>query len=229
MGSNSSLTRNEKIKNLATRVEELEVSTRTRRCFEKRNISRVYNLCETTEAEILKTGGFGRKTLNEIKEVLGCLGLQLGMRFDGETYDQFKEYLATGKLPEVPADPDSEAAADALVSDPPATKPGKYSSLLKAAHAWAIQKRMELEGERQELNVLLSAIQNGLSVSITDKTSASLRRFMEAHGQNLTVGIISKRISDLYEKLERVDSVTRRRKDGSAFDHVIKAMLLLEE
>lgn len=69
--------------NLYRSVEELELSVRSANCLKNANILKIYQLVTKTEAEMLKTKNFGRKSLNEIKEVLGDMGLSLGMKLDG--------------------------------------------------------------------------------------------------------------------------------------------------
>jgi DNA-directed RNA polymerase subunit alpha len=66
--------------NLFKRVEELELSVRSANCLQNAGIEYIYQLVERTEAEMLKTKNFGRKSLNEIKEILAELGLSLGMK-----------------------------------------------------------------------------------------------------------------------------------------------------
>jgi DNA-directed RNA polymerase subunit alpha len=76
----------EKIKfneNLYKSVEELELSVRSANCLKNANIVKIYQLVSKTEAEMLKTKNFGRKSLNEIKEVLGEMDLSLGMKLEG--------------------------------------------------------------------------------------------------------------------------------------------------
>jgi DNA-directed RNA polymerase subunit alpha len=75
----SPLIRNE---NLDRSVEELELSVRSYNCLKNANIQTIRQLVEKTEADMLKTKNFGRKSLNEIKEILGLMGLSLGMKFD---------------------------------------------------------------------------------------------------------------------------------------------------
>lgn len=65
-------------------VEELELSVRSYNCLKNANIQTIRDLVQKTEAEMLRTKNFGRKSLNEIKEILGRLGLQFGMRFDSQ-------------------------------------------------------------------------------------------------------------------------------------------------
>ncbi len=69
--------------NLYRSVEELELSVRSANCLKNADINKIYQLVSKTEAEMLKTKNFGRKSLNEIKEVLGEMGLSLGMKLDG--------------------------------------------------------------------------------------------------------------------------------------------------
>jgi len=69
--------------NLYRSVEELELSVRSANCLKNADINKIYQLVSKTEAEMLKTKNFGRKSLNEIKEVLTEMGLSLGMKLDG--------------------------------------------------------------------------------------------------------------------------------------------------
>jgi hypothetical protein len=66
-----------------TRVDELELSVRTANCLRNDNIAYVGDLVQKTEAEMLRTPNFGRKSLNEIKEVLAQMGLHLGSEVPG--------------------------------------------------------------------------------------------------------------------------------------------------
>jgi DNA-directed RNA polymerase subunit alpha len=68
--------------NLDKSVEELELSVRSYNCLKNANIRTIRELVGKTEAEMLKTKNFGRKSLNEIKEILTSMGLSLGMRLD---------------------------------------------------------------------------------------------------------------------------------------------------
>jgi DNA-directed RNA polymerase subunit alpha len=63
-------------------VEELELSVRSYNCLKNANIQTIGDLVQKTEAEMLRTKNFGRKSLNEIKEILGGLGLSFGMKYD---------------------------------------------------------------------------------------------------------------------------------------------------
>jgi DNA-directed RNA polymerase subunit alpha len=69
--------------NLYRSVEELELSVRSANCLKNAEINKIYQLVQKTESEMLKTKNFGRKSLNEIKEVLSEMGLSLGMKLDG--------------------------------------------------------------------------------------------------------------------------------------------------
>lgn len=69
--------------NLYRSVEELELSVRSANCLKNANILKIFQLVQKTENEMLKTKNFGRKSLNEIKEVLSEMGLSLGMKLDG--------------------------------------------------------------------------------------------------------------------------------------------------
>jgi DNA-directed RNA polymerase subunit alpha len=64
-------------------VDELELSVRSANCLENANIKYLGDLVQRTEAEMLKTKNFGRKSLKEIKDILAEMGLGLGMRIDG--------------------------------------------------------------------------------------------------------------------------------------------------
>jgi DNA-directed RNA polymerase subunit alpha len=66
-------------RNLLRKVEELELSVRSANCLKNENILYIGDLVQKTEGEMLKTPNFGRKSLNEIKEVLSQMGLAFGM------------------------------------------------------------------------------------------------------------------------------------------------------
>jgi DNA-directed RNA polymerase subunit alpha len=68
--------------NLFRSVDELELSVRSANCLQNANIRYIGELVQKTEAEMLKTKNFGRKSLNEIKEVLGSMGLSLGIALE---------------------------------------------------------------------------------------------------------------------------------------------------
>ncbi|HEY2941528.1 MAG TPA: DNA-directed RNA polymerase subunit alpha [Vicinamibacteria bacterium] len=63
-------------------VDEMELSVRSYNCLKNANIRTIGELVQKTEAEMLKTKNFGRKSLNEIKEILAGMGLSLGMKLD---------------------------------------------------------------------------------------------------------------------------------------------------
>jgi DNA-directed RNA polymerase subunit alpha len=69
-------------RNLLRKVDELELSVRSANCLKNDNIIYIGDLVQKTEAEMLRTPNFGRKSLNEIKEVLTQMGLHLGMEIE---------------------------------------------------------------------------------------------------------------------------------------------------
>jgi DNA-directed RNA polymerase subunit alpha len=79
-GEKASPTLNE---HLFRSVDDLELSVRSANCLKNANIRYIGELVQKTEAEMLKTKNFGRKSLNEIKDILGEMGLSLGMKLDG--------------------------------------------------------------------------------------------------------------------------------------------------
>jgi DNA-directed RNA polymerase subunit alpha len=64
-------------------VEELELSVRAANCLQNADIKYIGELVQRTEAEMLKTKNFGRKSLNEIKEMLADMGLAFGLKLEG--------------------------------------------------------------------------------------------------------------------------------------------------
>lgn len=70
-------------KNLLRSVHELELSVRAANCLKNANIRTIADLVQRSEGEMLKTKNFGRKSLNEIKEILQEMGLSLGMKLEG--------------------------------------------------------------------------------------------------------------------------------------------------
>lgn len=70
-------------RNLLRKVEELELSVRSANCLKNDNIIYIGDLVQKSEADMLRTPNFGRKSLNEIKEVLTVMGLHLGMQIEG--------------------------------------------------------------------------------------------------------------------------------------------------
>lgn len=78
--------------NLYRRVEELELSVRSANCLANASIEYIGELVQRSEGEMLKTKNFGRKSLNEIKEVLTEMGLGLGMKVDGFQKEDTEKY-----------------------------------------------------------------------------------------------------------------------------------------
>ena len=69
--------------NLYRSIEELELSVRSSNCLKNADIQQIWELVQRSETEMLKTKNFGRKSLNEIKEILTEMGLSLGMKLEG--------------------------------------------------------------------------------------------------------------------------------------------------
>lgn len=85
--------------NLLKKVDDLELSVRAMNCLKNDNIVYLGDLVQKTESEMLKTPNFGRKSLNEIKEMLSQMGLYLGMQIEGwstENIEKVADQLATG-------------------------------------------------------------------------------------------------------------------------------------
>jgi len=76
---------------LLKKVDELELSVRSANCLKNDNIVYIGDLIQKTEAEMLRTPNFGRKSLNEIKEVLASMGLHLGMEVANWPPDNIEE------------------------------------------------------------------------------------------------------------------------------------------
>jgi len=76
--------------NLAKSVEELELSVRSYNCLKNANITTIAELVQKGDSEMLKTRNFGRKSLNEIKEILEEMGLSLGMKLEDEDLRQIQ-------------------------------------------------------------------------------------------------------------------------------------------
>jgi DNA-directed RNA polymerase subunit alpha len=76
--------------NLFRNVDELELSVRASNCLKTANIRTIADLVQKSEAELLKTKNFGKKSLNEIKTILGEMGLALGMRLDSEELERMR-------------------------------------------------------------------------------------------------------------------------------------------
>jgi DNA-directed RNA polymerase subunit alpha len=84
--------------NLFRSVDELELSVRSANCLQNANITLIGELVQKTEQDMLKTKNFGRKSLKEIKEILGTMGLSLGMKFDNwpGMLERWKQQLQQG-------------------------------------------------------------------------------------------------------------------------------------
>jgi len=78
-------------RNLLKKVDELELSVRSANCLKNDNIVYIGDLVRKTESEMLKTPNFGRKSLNEIKEVLSSMGLRFGMQIDNWPPENIEE------------------------------------------------------------------------------------------------------------------------------------------
>ncbi len=95
-----------KNENLNRSVEELELSVRSYNCLKNANIQTIGELVQKTEAEMLKTKNFGRKSLNEIKEILASMGLGLGMKIDehGNAVPGPSTNISSAYAPSLPGD-----------------------------------------------------------------------------------------------------------------------------
>ncbi len=78
-------------RNLLRKVEELELSVRSANCLKNENIVYIGDLVQKSEQDLLRTPNFGRKSLNEIKEVLIQMGLELGMNVQGWPPENIEE------------------------------------------------------------------------------------------------------------------------------------------
>ncbi len=78
-------------RNLLKKVDELELSVRSANCLKNDNIVYIGDLVQKSEPEMLRTPNFGRKSLNEIKEVLAAMGLRLGMDIPGWPPENIEE------------------------------------------------------------------------------------------------------------------------------------------
>ncbi len=76
--------------NLFRSVDELELSVRASNCLKTANIRTIADLVQRTEPDLLKTKNFGKKSLNEIKTILGEMGLRLGMQLDPEELERLR-------------------------------------------------------------------------------------------------------------------------------------------
>jgi DNA-directed RNA polymerase subunit alpha len=84
--------------NLLRSVDELELSVRSANCLKHANIKLIGDLVQKTEAEILATKNFGRKSLNEIKDILAEMGLSLGMKLDNWPPSKSEEEMESGAI-----------------------------------------------------------------------------------------------------------------------------------
>jgi DNA-directed RNA polymerase subunit alpha len=84
--------------NLFRSVDELELSVRSANCLKHANIKLIGDLVQKTEAEILATKNFGRKSLNEIKEILAEMGLSLGMKVENWPQKKEEEEMESGAV-----------------------------------------------------------------------------------------------------------------------------------
>ncbi len=84
--------RSEVNEHLFRSVDELELSVRASNCLKTASIRTIADLVQTTESELLKTKNFGKKSLNEIKTILGEMGLSLGMRLDLEELERLRAH-----------------------------------------------------------------------------------------------------------------------------------------
>ncbi|MDC0344856.1 DNA-directed RNA polymerase subunit alpha [Alphaproteobacteria bacterium] len=80
-------------RNLLRKVDELEFSVRSANCLKNENLVYIGDLVQKSEQEMLKTPNFGRKSLNEIKEVLTQMGLELGQRVEGWPPENIEELV----------------------------------------------------------------------------------------------------------------------------------------
>ena len=80
-------------KNLLRKVDELELSVRSANCLKNDNIVYIGDLVQRSEPEMLRTPNFGRKSLNEIREVLKVMGLELGMDVDNWPPENIEELV----------------------------------------------------------------------------------------------------------------------------------------
>ncbi len=80
-------------KNLLRKVDELELSVRSANCLKNDNIVYIGDLVQRSEPEMLRTPNFGRKSLNEIREVLKVMGLELGMDVENWPPENIEELV----------------------------------------------------------------------------------------------------------------------------------------
>ena len=103
--------------NLFRSVDDLELSVRSANCLKNANIKFIGELVTKSEGEMLKTKNFGRKSLNEIKEILIRMGLNLGMKIEGWPPPGWDPNTATAYVPPAAADGSGAAATTASSSE----------------------------------------------------------------------------------------------------------------
>jgi DNA-directed RNA polymerase subunit alpha len=99
-------------------VDELELSVRSYNCLKNANIQTIRDLVQKTEAEMLRTKNFGRKSLNEIKEILGQMGLQFGMKLDSQG-----RLISPSGVPVTPTVPAAAELEEGEPAESPAEEP----------------------------------------------------------------------------------------------------------
>jgi hypothetical protein len=92
-------------RNLLRRVDDLAISVRTYNCLRNEDVKLVGDLVKMTEAELLRIPNFGRKSLNEIREVLGGMSLKVGMNLPGWRSQSYRaSSRLRGSTPRLPVD-----------------------------------------------------------------------------------------------------------------------------
>src|SRR5258708_6986209 len=137
-------------KNLLRKVDELELSVRSANCLKNDNIVYIGDLVQKTEAEMLRTPNFGRKSLNEIKEVLANMGLHLGMEISNWPPENIEELAKRGGLHarrQAIARLQDAGLADKLLTglaERYASRPGGYTRILKAGFRYGDDAAMAI-------------------------------------------------------------------------------------
>ena len=103
--------------NLFRPVSELELSVRAANCLKNANITLIGELVQKTEGEMLKTKNFGRKSLQEIKEILAKMGLSLGMKLDDFNAAQQKHKAMEAEIEEDEGDEIEEEDEEGIEED----------------------------------------------------------------------------------------------------------------
>jgi DNA-directed RNA polymerase subunit alpha len=93
--------------NLLRKVDELELSVRSANCLQNANIKFIGELVQKSESDMLKTKNFGRKSLNEIKEILAEMGLSLGMKLEDSALRELETRKTHDTAPQVSAEASS--------------------------------------------------------------------------------------------------------------------------